>query len=83
MLSARAAAPVLAAAALVLLMRALAWQGDRELWQALAELALFLVATAALTWAAERGLLRELIGQVRSGGGLRGTLTEPAASAGR
>jgi O-antigen/teichoic acid export membrane protein len=82
-LSARAAAPVLGASALVLLARVVLWRGDRELWQALAELVLFLVATAAFTWTAERGLLRELVAQVRSGRSLRAGLSEAAPSGGR
>ena len=46
--------------------------GDgRTAAQAIAELALFLAVTAAVTWAAERTLLREVVGQARSGGGLR------------
>jgi O-antigen/teichoic acid export membrane protein len=68
-LGVRGSAPVLAATGLVLLVRGLAWSGSRSLAQALVELVLFLGATALLTWAAERTLLRNLLGQLRSGGG--------------
>jgi O-antigen/teichoic acid export membrane protein len=77
-LGARAAAPVLGAAALVGLVR-LAVGGDRPLGQAVAELVLFLGATAALTWLSERQLLREVVGQARSGGGLRAVATAGSA----
>jgi len=70
----RGAAPVAGAVAAVLALRAAAWSGTRTLSEALIELALFLVLTAALTWMSERGLLRELVGQIRAGGGLRGAV---------
>jgi O-antigen/teichoic acid export membrane protein len=66
-LTVRAAWPVLAAATLVLLVRLALW-GERSAAQAGAELALFLGATAALTWLSERHLLRELFAQVRAPG---------------
>ena len=69
-LGARGAAPVLAAAGAVLLVRVALGEG-RTVAQAAAELALFLALTALATWVAERSLLRELVHQVRSGGGLR------------
>ena len=64
----RGAAPVAAAAAAVLLLRAGVWSGRRGVGQLVAELVLFLAATAWLTWTAERGLVRELVEQVRRGG---------------
>ena len=69
-LAARGAAPVLAASGLVLALR-LALGDGRTLGQAVAEVVLFTAATALLTWIAERTLLREVIAQARSGGGLR------------
>ena len=54
----RALAPVVGAAALVVAVRLALW-GDREPAQAIVEIALFVGATAALTWAFERSLLRE------------------------
>ena len=54
----RALAPVIGAAALVVAVRLALW-GDREPAQAIVEIALFVGATAALTWAFERNLLRE------------------------
>jgi O-antigen/teichoic acid export membrane protein len=68
-LGARAAAPVLAACGLVLVLRVAIGDG-RPVGQAIAELLVFLVATGAFTWLAERRLLREVIAQARSGGGL-------------
>jgi O-antigen/teichoic acid export membrane protein len=68
-LALRGAWPVLAATALVLLVRAVPWTGERSVAQALAELALFAGVTGLLTWIAERPLLRELAAQVRRGGG--------------
>jgi O-antigen/teichoic acid export membrane protein len=64
---ARGAAPIVGATAIVLGLRALVWSGPRTLSQALAELVLFLGASALFTWAAERRLLEELVGQVRGG----------------
>jgi PST family polysaccharide transporter/lipopolysaccharide exporter len=57
-LAVRALAPVLGAAALVVAVRAV-MSGGREPAQALAEIVLFVSATAAFTWALERDLLRE------------------------
>jgi hypothetical protein len=57
-LAVRALAPVVGAAAAVVAVRLALW-GDREPAQAIAEIALFIAATAALTWAFERSLLRE------------------------
>ncbi|MFZ0088450.1 MAG: oligosaccharide flippase family protein [Solirubrobacteraceae bacterium] len=62
----RGAAPIAAAAGLVLVVRGVAWSGARTWPQALAEVALFLAASVALTWTAERGLVRELIAQLRA-----------------
>jgi O-antigen/teichoic acid export membrane protein len=67
-IGARGAVPVAAATGLVLLVRALVWSGERTAGQALADLALFAGLTVLLTWIAERGLVRELVGQVRTGG---------------
>jgi PST family polysaccharide transporter len=58
---ARAAAPVVPGAALVLLAR-VAIPGDRPLGRAVAELAGYLIVTAALTLLFERALVREVIG---------------------
>lgn len=52
--------PVTLAAGAALALRLALWGGERPLGQALAELALFLVAYAGLVVAAERRLLREL-----------------------
>ncbi len=62
----RGAAPVAAAAALVLAVRAAVWSGPRTLGQAAAEVALFLAVSGALTWATERRLVRDLVAQVRA-----------------
>ncbi|HEX8743133.1 MAG TPA: oligosaccharide flippase family protein [Thermoleophilaceae bacterium] len=67
-LGARAAAPVAAAAGAVLIVRALVWSGERTAGHAIADLVLFGALTALLTWAAERGLVREIWAQVRTGG---------------
>jgi O-antigen/teichoic acid export membrane protein len=64
-LAVRGIAPVAGAAALVLGVR-LALPGGREPAQAIAELAVFVAATAALTWLLERGLLREAAGYLQS-----------------
>jgi PST family polysaccharide transporter len=69
-LAARAAAPVVVAAALVLALRAALGDG-RSAGQAIGELAVFLAVTAAITWRTERPLLREVLAQARGGGGLR------------
>jgi O-antigen/teichoic acid export membrane protein len=57
----RGIAPVLPAAAVIGLARALE-PTDRSLGLALAELALYVVVVAAATWAFERPLIRELLG---------------------
>jgi O-antigen/teichoic acid export membrane protein len=62
----RGAAPVAAAAGLVVAVRAVAWTGPRTLGQAAAEVVLFLGCSAALTWATERALVRDLLAQVRA-----------------
>ena len=62
--AARAAAPSVPAAALVLLARALE-TGPRRGWEAAAELVLYGVVTAGLTVVQERRLLREVAGYVR------------------
>ena len=74
----RGAAPVLAAAGLVLLARLVPWADERTLAQALAELALFAGVTALLTWLSERPLLRELLEQVRARGSEAGPARAPA-----
>jgi O-antigen/teichoic acid export membrane protein len=67
LLAVRAAAPVLFASGIVLLIR-LAETGERTLGMALGELAAFGLVLAALTWAWERPLLRELAGYVKRRG---------------
>jgi hypothetical protein len=51
--------------------------GSRTPGRALAELALFVVATVLCTWVAERRLLREVIGYLR---GRSANPLEPAAT---
>ena len=63
----RGSAPVAAGAAGALALRGLLWGGDRPLWQALAELLLFLALTALATRAFERDLLREFADYLRTG----------------
>ena len=60
----RALAPCLPAAALILAVRQLE-SGERSPGVVLAELALFTATTVAVTWAAERDLLREMFGYMR------------------
>jgi hypothetical protein len=67
-LAVRALAPSAPAVGIVLLARALE-SGERTAGLALAELAAYLVITAAATWALERNLIREAIGYLRGGGG--------------
>jgi O-antigen/teichoic acid export membrane protein len=67
---ARAIAPSVPSAALVLGARLLAG-GARSPARAVAELVLYLVATAFFTWVFEREFLRELGGYLRGRGGLR------------
>src|SRR4051794_6662412 len=66
-LAARAAVPVLLASAPVLALRVALWGGERTLWQALAELALWLAGLALATRWLERPLLAELRGYLRAG----------------
>lgn len=63
-LAGRALAPVFGAVAAVVAVR-LAFWGEREPAQAVAEIVLFIGATTALTWRFERGLLREAGGYLR------------------
>jgi O-antigen/teichoic acid export membrane protein len=63
--SARAIAPSIPAAGMVLALRAVT-DLDRTAALALGELALYAVVTAAATWALERALLREMAGYLRS-----------------
>jgi O-antigen/teichoic acid export membrane protein len=72
----RAIVPSVPAVALVLLVRQLE-SGERTLAMALAELALYGLVTAIATWFAERDLVREMIGYVRSGS--RAPVTAPDA----
>ena len=65
----RGVAPVAAGALAAGLLRLALWGGDRSLWQALAELALFAAVAAAVPWRLERPLIREA-----------GRLGEPAAA---
>jgi hypothetical protein len=64
----RAALPVAVATAPVLALRLALWGGERPLWQALAELALWLGCLALATRRWEAGLLRELWGYLRGAG---------------
>jgi O-antigen/teichoic acid export membrane protein len=66
----RAMAPMVPSAALVLGLRLVAG-GDRSPARAVAELVLYLVATAVFTWIFERDFLRELGGYLRGRGGIR------------
>ncbi|MGI9021607.1 MAG: oligosaccharide flippase family protein [Solirubrobacterales bacterium] len=66
--AARAIAPTVPAAAVVLAMR-VAESGERTLGIALAELAAYGVVALAATWALERGLLREAAGYMRASAG--------------
>jgi O-antigen/teichoic acid export membrane protein len=63
-LAVRALAPVAGAAVAVMAVRLALW-GERDAAQAIAEVAVFVVATAGLTWLFERGLLREAGGYLR------------------
>ncbi len=73
-----AAVPVVLASAPVLVVRLALWGNDRPLAQALAELALWLVALALTIRWRESALLAELRGYLRPGGRAR---TEPAGEA--
>jgi hypothetical protein len=61
----RALLPSVPAILLVLAVRALE-SGERTLPMALGEVALYAAATAIATWLAERELVREMIGYLRS-----------------
>ncbi len=63
--AARAIAPTVPAAGVVLAVRALARSDDRPIQVVIGELTLYLVVTAAATWAAERSLLLEARGYLR------------------
>jgi O-antigen/teichoic acid export membrane protein len=65
----RGAAPVAAAAAITGAVRLALWGGDRSAAQAIAEIALFVAACAAVTWLLERPLLREVASEARASGG--------------
>jgi O-antigen/teichoic acid export membrane protein len=67
-LALRAAVPVALASAPVLALRLVLWGGERQLWQALLELALWLGGLALATHRLERGLVSELRGYLRVGG---------------
>jgi O-antigen/teichoic acid export membrane protein len=55
----RGLAPVAAGAAAAYALRGALWGGERPLWQALLEVALFSGATALVTWLIERPLIKE------------------------
>jgi O-antigen/teichoic acid export membrane protein len=63
----RGCLPVAAGGAAALLIRLALWGGERPLWQALFELAVFLGVTALATRALERDLLREFRRYLRTG----------------
>jgi O-antigen/teichoic acid export membrane protein len=73
----RGVAPVAAGALAVGALRLALWGGGRPAWQAAVEVALFVVATAAVTWWIERQLLRESLGALRTG---RLTEAQPVAA---
>jgi O-antigen/teichoic acid export membrane protein len=58
-LALRGFAPVAAGAVAVGALRLAQWGGEREAWQPVAEIALFALVTALVTWRAERPLLGE------------------------
>lgn len=62
----RGLAPVAAAAAVTLGARLVLWGGERTPVQAVAELVLFVVLCALVTWLVERPLLREVAREARS-----------------
>jgi hypothetical protein len=66
----RAITPSVPPALLVLLLR-LVYGGDRTPARAIVELVLYIMATIVCTWLFERRLLREIVGYLRGGGGLR------------
>jgi hypothetical protein len=63
----RGSMPVAAGAAAAVALRLALWGGERPLWQALVEVAVFLGVTALATRALERDLLREFTRYVRTG----------------
>jgi O-antigen/teichoic acid export membrane protein len=63
----RGTLPVAAGAAAALAVRLALWGGERPLWQAIAEVAVFLGATAVATRALERELLQEFTRYLRTG----------------
>jgi O-antigen/teichoic acid export membrane protein len=67
MLGVRGVLPVLPGVAAALALRLVLWGGERPLWQALCELALFMAVTALATRALERDLLREFVRYLRTG----------------
>jgi O-antigen/teichoic acid export membrane protein len=64
-LGVRALAPILAGGAAAAALRLALWGGSRGAAQAVAEIALFLAVTAAVTWALERELLAEAVDYLR------------------
>lgn len=66
-LGVRGLVPVAAGAAAALACRGALWGGERPLWQALFEIAVFLGVTAIVTRALERDLLREFTRYLRTG----------------
>ena len=66
-LAARGTMPVAIGTAAALLVRLALWGGERPLWEALLELAVFLAVTALATRALERDLLREFARYLRTG----------------
>ena len=67
-LALRAAVPVALASAPVLALRWALWGGERPIWQALLEFALWLGALGLATHRLEGGLVSELRGYLRAGG---------------
>jgi PST family polysaccharide transporter len=82
-LALRAALPVALAALPVVALRLALWGGERPVWQALAELALWLAGLAVATRRLEAGLLRELWGYLRPGGSPSAWETASGAGAAR
>ena len=66
-LGVRGVVPVAAGAAAAMACRLALWGGERPLWQALFEVAVFLAVTAVATRALERDLLREFTRYLRTG----------------
>jgi O-antigen/teichoic acid export membrane protein len=63
----RAVLPVVPAVAAALALRIL-WPGEREAWQALVEVAVFVALVGAVTYRVERSLIREVLGYLRGRG---------------